>query len=65
MFKDSFKDDLEKYLDLEDHILRQYQIIDIIGHGPYGIVWKVQDKETKQNVALKKVKLEISNILAL
>lgn len=41
MFKDNYKDDFEKYLDLEDHILRQYQIIDIIGRGQFGIVWKV------------------------
>ncbi|CAK67545.1 unnamed protein product (macronuclear) [Paramecium tetraurelia] len=40
---------------VEEHILKQFEIQDFKGKGAYGIVWKAVDKQTKQQVALKKV----------
>ena len=40
---------------IEPHILRKFEIIQKIGKGAYGIVWKAVDKKYKQVVALKKV----------
>lgn len=40
---------------VEPHILRKYDILQKLGKGAYGIVWKAVDKQTKQIVALKKV----------
>lgn len=41
--------------EVEPHILRKYDILQKLGKGAYGIVWKAVDKTTKQIVALKKV----------
>lgn len=41
--------------DVEPHILRKFDILQKLGKGAYGIVWKAVDKQTKQVVALKKV----------
>lgn len=41
--------------DIEPHILRKYEILQKLGKGAYGIVWKAIDKKTKEVVALKKV----------
>jgi mitogen-activated protein kinase 15 len=41
--------------EIEAHILERYKIIQKLGKGAYGIVWKAEDKKTKQLVALKKV----------
>ena len=41
--------------EIEPHILRKYEIIQKLGKGAYGIVWKAIDKKTKETVALKKV----------
>lgn len=46
------KEDIES---LPQSILRRYNIIQKIGKGAYGIVWRVLDKETQEVVALKKV----------
>jgi len=40
---------------VEQHILERYELIQKLGKGAYGIVWKVMDKKYKQHVALKKV----------
>ncbi len=40
---------------MEPHILRKFDILQKLGKGAYGIVWKAIDKQTKQVVALKKV----------
>nr|CCA21948.1 mitogenactivated protein kinase putative [Albugo laibachii Nc14] len=40
--------------ELEKHILRKYEIVQKIGKGAYGIVWKAIDKNTRQVVAVKK-----------
>lgn len=41
--------------EIEPHILRKYEIIQKLGKGAYGIVWKSIDKKTKDVVAVKKV----------
>ena len=41
--------------ELEPHILRKFEILQKLGKGAYGVVWKAIDKQTKQLVALKKV----------
>ena len=41
--------------EIESHILRRYEIVQKLGKGAYGIVWKTIDKKTKEVVALKKV----------
>jgi len=40
---------------LESHILEKFEIIEMLGKGAYGVVWKVTDKETGEIVALKKI----------
>ena len=39
---------------IEPHITRKFEIIQRLGKGAYGIVWKAIDKRTKEIVALKK-----------
>ena len=41
--------------EIEAHVLRKYEIIQKLGKGAYGIVWKALDRRTKQQVAVKKV----------
>ncbi|CAD8055195.1 unnamed protein product [Paramecium sonneborni] len=45
----------DTHSNIEEHILQLYEIHDFKGKGAYGIVWKATDKQTKQQVALKKV----------
>eukprot|EP00349_Pseudokeronopsis_sp_Brazil_P002445 CAMPEP_0202957462 /NCGR_PEP_ID=MMETSP1396-20130829/1843_1 /ASSEMBLY_ACC=CAM_ASM_000872 /TAXON_ID= /ORGANISM="Pseudokeronopsis sp., Strain Brazil" /LENGTH=48 /DNA_ID= /DNA_START= /DNA_END= /DNA_ORIENTATION= len=40
--------------EIEAHILKKYEILQKLGKGAYGIVWKAIDKKTKEIVALKK-----------
>lgn len=40
---------------IEQHILRRFNVIKKVGSGAYGHVWKVQDRTTKQIYALKKI----------
>jgi mitogen-activated protein kinase 15 len=40
---------------LDRQILRRYEIVQKIGKGAYGVVWKAIDKTTQQVIALKKV----------
>lgn len=40
---------------MEPHILRKYDIVQKLGKGAYGVVWKAIDKQTKSVVAVKKV----------
>ena len=46
--------------EIEPHIVKKFEIIQKLGKGAYGIVWKAIDKKTKQTIALKKVKLVVS-----
>ena len=41
--------------EIETHILRKYEILQKLGKGAYGIVWKAIDKKTREVIALKKV----------
>ena len=41
--------------EVEPHILRKFEILQKLGKGAYGVVWKAIDKQSKQVVALKKV----------
>eukprot|EP00002_Diphylleia_rotans_P025365 TRINITY_DN5009_c0_g1_i1.p1 TRINITY_DN5009_c0_g1~~TRINITY_DN5009_c0_g1_i1.p1 ORF type:complete len:261 (-),score=55.44 TRINITY_DN5009_c0_g1_i1:1214-1996(-) len=41
--------------DIDQHVLRKYTILQKVGKGAYGIVWKAIDNKTKQLVALKKI----------
>ncbi len=41
--------------EIEPHVLRKFEIIQKLGKGAYGIVWKAVDKKSKTVVALKKV----------
>lgn len=40
--------------DIDRHVLRKYEIVQKLGRGAYGIVWKAIDKKTREVVALKK-----------
>lgn len=40
--------------DIERHVLRKYEIAQKLGKGAYGIVWKAIEKQTRNNVAIKK-----------
>jgi mitogen-activated protein kinase 15 len=41
--------------DIDKHVLRKYEILQKLGKGAYGIVWKAVDKKTRETVALKKI----------
>jgi mitogen-activated protein kinase 15 len=41
--------------EIEPHVLERYEIIQKLGRGAYGIVWKARIKKNGQLVALKKV----------
>lgn len=41
--------------EVEPHILKKYEIVQKLGKGAYGIVWKAIEKNTKRLVALKKI----------
>eukprot|EP00771_Trimastix_marina_P001017 gnl/Trimastix_PCT/2061.p1 GENE.gnl/Trimastix_PCT/2061~~gnl/Trimastix_PCT/2061.p1 ORF type:complete len:607 (-),score=124.25 gnl/Trimastix_PCT/2061:123-1943(-) len=41
--------------EIDRHVLRKYEIVQRIGKGAYGIVWKAIDRRTREFVALKKI----------
>jgi len=41
--------------DIDQHVLRKYEIGQRVGKGAYGIVWKAVEKKTRATVALKKI----------
>ena len=41
--------------EVDAHVLRKYEIIQKLGKGAYGVVWRAHDKKTKETVALKKI----------
>jgi mitogen-activated protein kinase 15 len=40
--------------DIDEHVLRKYEILQRLGRGAYGIVWKAVSRKNNQIVALKK-----------
>lgn len=40
---------------IENHVLKKYEVLQKVGQGAYGVVWKVIDKKSKRVCALKKV----------
>lgn len=51
--------------EIEPHILKKFEIIEKLGKGAYGIVWKAIDRKLKQVVALKKVQMLLCRYLML
>ena len=41
-------------MSVEAHVLKKYEILQKLGKGAYGIVWKAIDRKTREIVALKK-----------
>ena len=41
--------------DIDRHVTRKYDVLQKLGKGAYGIVWRAQDKSTKEMLALKKI----------
>lgn len=41
--------------EIDRHVTRKYEVIQKLGKGAYGIVWRAQDKKTRETVALKKI----------
>ena len=41
--------------EVDRHVLRKYDLVQKLGKGAYGIVWRATDKKSKDVVALKKI----------
>eukprot|EP01094_Clydonella_sp_ATCC50884_P029162 TRINITY_DN903_c0_g1_i1.p1 TRINITY_DN903_c0_g1~~TRINITY_DN903_c0_g1_i1.p1 ORF type:complete len:440 (-),score=246.43 TRINITY_DN903_c0_g1_i1:1626-2945(-) len=41
--------------EIDKHVSKKYEILQKLGKGAYGIVWKAVDKKTHETVALKKI----------
>ena len=41
--------------EIDRHVLRKYEVVQKLGKGAYGIVWRAMDKRTREVVALKKI----------
>lgn len=45
----------DKMSEIDEHILKRFDIQKRLGKGAYGIVWKAIDRKTKDVVAVKKI----------
>ncbi|XP_066249573.1 extracellular signal-regulated kinase 2 [Euwallacea similis] len=45
----------DKMSEIDDHIMKRFDIQKRLGKGAYGIVWKAVDRKTKEIVAVKKI----------
>ena len=41
--------------EIDRHVLRKYEVVQKLGKGAYGIVWRAIDKRSRDTVALKKI----------
>jgi len=41
--------------EVDKHVIRKYEVLQKLGRGAYGIVWKAIDKKTRKVIALKKI----------
>ena len=41
--------------EVDKHVTRKFELHQKLGKGAYGVVWKAQDRKTKEVVALKKI----------
>jgi len=41
--------------EIDRHVLRKYEVVQKLGKGAYGIVWRAIDKRSRETVALKKI----------
>ena len=41
--------------DIDRHVLRKYDVLQKLGKGAYGIVWRATEKRSRATVALKKI----------
>lgn len=41
--------------EIEQHILKKYEVVKKVGSGAYGHVWRVRDRKTGEIFALKKI----------
>mmetsp|Transcript_50027 Transcript_50027/g.82939 ORF Transcript_50027/g.82939 Transcript_50027/m.82939 type:complete len:368 (-) Transcript_50027:336-1439(-) len=41
--------------EIDRHVLRKYEVVQKLGKGAYGIVWRAIDKRMQETVALKKI----------
>lgn len=45
----------DKMSEIDEHIMKRFDIQKRLGKGAYGIVWKAIDRKTKDVVAVKKI----------
>lgn len=45
----------KKIFEIDDHILKRFDVQKRLGKGAYGIVWKAIDRKTKDVLAVKKI----------
>ena len=41
--------------EIEQHVLKKYEVLKKVGSGAYGHVWRVKDRKTGEVLALKKI----------
>lgn len=48
--------------EVDAHVLRKYELVERLGKGAYGVVWKAVEKANGQTVALKKIFAAFQNV---